>query len=252
MATFLVNHDIIEYTVNGVQVGQDIKNVLHYRFESLVAGDITLENTLDSFQDWWQSQVLALISDSLEVTSYVAKRIGSLIGPQSQPRQRYNAYAEVAGALPADAGQVAGAFLPTYVAVSGKKKTDGPGETFYPAGNPTALVMNAEKFFRGGIRIGGIVELDTEAAQGNDLTVAAATAWQQNLTDLISFAVVGGGGGIGAMKMCVVSAAADGLARQIAAGPANTFTPAYQMVDSIPLNPFVGSQLSRKQRVGGS
>jgi len=251
MAVTLVNGDICQLTTRALLVGQTCMNVVDYRMGVPAQGG-TLEQMIQGWRTLWRDHILPLLTTSFVVEEYVAKRWSKVVGPYNQPRPRFDGIAVLAGDPDDDNGEVAGAFLPSYVAVSGKKVSDGPQSTQYKFGTPIANIVGAEKVFKGGIRLAGIVEADTEAAQGNDLTVTAENAFEDALDEMLSFIWQGNSASVGVANMVISSLYWEGNARNTNIVVAPPWVLALQDVTDLICSPLVGSQVSRKQRATGA
>jgi hypothetical protein len=250
----LAEDDKIRITVNGVASGQAIKNVLWYNLDALV-GAIDSSLIVAAFQTSWQASVIPVLSDSYEVASYMVERFSLLtqkpptVPPTGiKPRLRFNVKHKLLG-TGADQGDVAGAALPTYVAAAYTRNSNGPQDTEYMPPSPSPGVFAREKQFRSSMRLGPLPETYTEAAAQNDLTDAAVAALEDIGTDLMTFNVASGANTAN-FDMVIPSVWQDGLLRSCALADPD-FVMAFQIVDSMVLQPLVTSQVSRKQRSGG-
>lgn len=250
----LVEGDVIKITVNGIAANQSVLNVLWYYLETLV-GTVDSSLIAAQFRTMWRAVVCAPLSDTYEVNEYIVQRFSQLYQkPPTVPpsgiklSQRFNVKHVLLGEA-ADAGQVAGAALPTYVAVSYARRSFGPQDTIYkPSAGPG--IADNEKQFRSSMRIGPIPEDYTEAADQNVLTAAAVTALEDVGTDLMSFNVPDGGDNAN-FDMVIPSEWQDGIPRSsgLVSPP---LAMAFQYVESMTLHPYVSSQVSRKQKLSGA
>lgn len=241
MAVNAGNH--VEITVLASASGQSIINVLNYRAGLTNAAPHTLEDFLTEFRDEWRTGILPLLHESYVIQAYVGRVISSMVflppippqGPNARPAIRYSEQFILQGAGASDTGDKITDAHPTFTAISAQKVCG-------PVTDPAGVVLPAEKIIRGGIRLGPIVEADTEALEGNALTAAAAAA---ALAGLIVIQVVALGGDT--MNMEVLSFYKDLNHRVI--GPLPTFATA--TVSSFLVNPFISTQVTRKQRARG-
>ncbi len=221
---------IVEISVNGVASGQAINNVFHYKPVTLNPNFVTtLQQCLEAFRTMWRNTVLGGLSTSYAVLRYKGR---ALIGTRVDPANPNNIIlnigdvGDLTGDPITDLGGTAGAALPTYTAMT-LRKLSGVGG----------------KRKKGSCRLGPIPESYTEAADQNKLT-AAATA--------VGLVAAGGLKGtlgpvvVGDTLVPVIMSRASLFPTPPAVQP--NMTGKWIGISDILLNPYVGSQVSRKQR----
>lgn len=232
MAFSIQQDDVIEVTIKGKLLEQDALNVFHLCGvvePAWVAPDPTSTQLLAAIRVNWDTDIIPLLSAEY---SYTLVQIGRISGykmpvpplPQ-KPIPLFNAIDEsllapVLGLGNADC-------LPSYCAVSGRKKTNTPG-----------------KRYRGGIRFAGVPETDADqgTTRDNYLTAVALPLWQAGWVAL----------GLGAftpnanndLRMGVFSL------RDMQANNPPGVVPVpsdfWAKMSGAPLNAYLGSQVSRK------
>ena len=223
----LTEMTLAEIRVLGVADGQAIVNTFYLGLNppsGNPARSVTLTGLLASFATQWQTFALPQLSSSYSVQRYEARSIIGRLPPAlplfPRPRVSYDDFALQAGVLPADQGTVVGEVLPTYVAVSIQRRTNLVGR------------QN-----RGAFRLSPIVEADTTF---NALTAGAVSDFQGVGTALGTATPA-----IGLFfyefrifrKTALLAATGTVLDMR-------TFS---TKITSIIVNPFVGSQISRKR-----
>lgn len=165
MAELLSVDNVYRFVVTAAAQGQQIMNIMHYRADVQVGATILdLQTALVDLANNWGTILYPKLS-----TEYIVKRfqLWSIIGNQPGKVDTngnpltyvplYGTLLEQAGGA-ADHGTLAGAIVPTFNAVTFRKRTTRPS-----------------KRYRGGMRVGPI--RFTELLD-NDLTAAAVTDWQ--------------------------------------------------------------------------
>lgn len=232
----LIANRVQEVTIRARQQNCDVQTVMHYAAAVDPWVDpATVTSTLLLSNLWaaWLAQIPPRQSDSLVYLDMQIKQVVGWLGgggPGLSPIPMYDAQDELV--LIGQAGLVLGAHLPTYVAVTGRKRTPTPSRRY-----------------TGSIRFGGIVEADTEAAQGNFLTAAAQTAWNNAWTNFRGSFIQSGANAADDSRLVVLSMRALSLGAPMGV-PVNTrgFS---SSVTGGSVNGYVGSQLSRKFRQPG-
>jgi hypothetical protein len=237
----------VEVTVLGAASGQQVMNVMHYR---AVDGSLptTIQGFVNQFRTEWRDNFIPLLHDSYVAQAYLARVISGMIWlgasdvppTLTRPAVRYSEQAIAQGGTALDTGDLVGAAHPTFTAVSAEKVC---GQVFDASIPPVALTQ--EKLIRGGMRIGPIVEVDTEVAEGNALTAAKTAAVAAALGTIRHIAVPGEG----EVDMEVLSFEKNRLPRTLPISGLPTF--AHALVTSFIVNPFASTQVSRKQRARG-
>lgn len=215
--------DVYEVSVNGLCAAQAFVNRYHFLCTAAVAGDGFLD-VLAALQTRLQVNIYPYLAVGFSATKYKLKKIDfvtTAAGPPVTYPVTYDTQAEIPGNV-ADVGTLATDALPTYAAASVRVQT--------------ALVG---KSFRGSKRYGPLVEAQTLAGSGNQLTatmISNFTAGANTLT--VPFAYFAGS----ECKWVVWSAKQTYLL-----SPTNPAVGA-TLVTSCVCNTYLGSQVSRKQR----
>lgn len=219
----------VQITVRGQSNGQSVVNVLHYIPSMLApAFSSTPDQILNAFRSAWRAAVLPHISQHYAAVEYALVEIRGTEADPNNPnafRLRLGEAGVIAGVAVSDQGVLTTDPLPTYCAATFQKRT-----------------LEAGRSKRGSLRLGGIVEAQTEATQPNTLTAAARNALANVstfLTQVLSTGVAGD-----TLNPCVFSR--ELLLRGV--NPKNDTLGARFAITKVILNAFVGSQVSRKQR----
>lgn len=247
MPTAIDEGEVLELEVKGIADNQEILNVMHYIVRS-IAGSPTLEDVVQGMVNLWTT-IVAELSDSYDFTQVLGRRVTGI--DPSTVNHPFTYDAQALSVLPSPvAGGVSGAALPTYVGASVRKVTSGVVNVEYISPGTPADPYTGEKVFRGSMRLGPIPETYTEAADQNRLTAAASAAMLAVVEDLEGLASSSGGGtNTSVSEMVVASRFLNQLGRADVALVRNVV--GIQPVENLIINPFVGSQVSRKRRPSG-
>lgn len=237
----VVGQSMLEINVLGSCSGQNAHSILHYWVGNPAGGNITLDEVLEEFATLWRLAVLPLVTTQYNVVSYRARNIAGITGlTPSSVEWVYGSEDFLAGGA-GDFGLAAPPTLPTYVAATVRKLTSGGADTDYYPIPPT--IPPVERRFRGSLRIAGIPEGSTQSGDPNLLDGGVITGATPALQDLVNIIVAPPSTFTVTLDMLVASMTAGGVTRTGAAGAP---TAGYQFVDNLVINPYVGSQLSRK------
>lgn len=231
---FLTSTRVYQWTVRGMADGQSILNVYHGNVET-PGGDPIAENTFtfrqlnEALRAWNRANILPLVGSNLRVERYdIAELLFSGVNPDLSRRITTGFPDELAGDPESDIGSLDAPFLPTYVAASAVLK-----------GQVLGTVV------RGGKRWGTLAEAQTEDAGGNTLTAAAANAFTTVVDAMPFFLAVVAGQVVWNWRVFARRQAELGDDPDMALYSTRILTGN--------VNPFVGSQVSRKRgRAGGS
>ena len=219
--------DLVQITVNGVQSGQRVTNVLHYTPDGPADPQVTsAEIYLQTFRTNWRSEVLPVLVSGYTVLSYEAIVIaGTKAGPPDGPAKVLDLTdtAVLVGVPANDTGSGEGAPLPTYTTATFRKVTGLAG-----------------KRRRGSMRLRGIIQDLTETSDGNRLTAAGVTALQP-VAEFLNSALAG----LGTESLLPVVFSRKTLFEKD--GAVNNVLDTFTIITGFLLNQIVGSQLSRKQ-----
>lgn len=231
MAGPVMSYDTV-YEVSVKGRGKDlgrIDNVQHLRFvDTIVANLGDLHECLNNWALFWQAFILPNCSVHYEVLQYTIKEINgwSFIGPNKAIH--YGMTAVLAGNGGTDVGGIITDGLPNYVAFTVQKKTSTAGRRY-----------------RGSMRVGGVVEADTDE---NTLQPAAITWMTAAADELINNHISVNVADTEFIDWCVFSKTnlfADATLEFPAVGLVRS---ASKVVTGKIVNLNVGSQTSRKVR----
>lgn len=250
--------DFIEVRVIGEAEGQAIINRFHYRLTSFATPNP--DNILDvptAFRAAWRDKILPLLTDNYRVLRYEALHIvdATLLVPPAGngPVFRYGTAAVIngdAGVGGADRGQVDETIsngFPTYVAAGVRKVCGQTRET-----DDDAIV---NRRLRGGCRIGPLPEADTDVGAPNNIDAALITALEDafNTGGDDGLLIIGDDEGVDTTiaQMHVLGLYLGNnepypTEADPPAGRGDNFL--YAPVTSVTINPYITSQVSRKQR----
>lgn len=228
--------------IQGVLAGQSVQNVLHYSSE----GNTT--PSANSFalavQSHWRANVLPLVSSAYSVLTYTAALIegAPLRDPTAIPLRNRWAYSDAAAVAGnnSDVGGKSGNAAPSLVAF-GFTKICG---SWYSAGDNAQVPLGG--IGRGSIRIAGVLEGDTidgDPDQVNKITAGRLLELQTLCLTLLD--IVDDRNGV--LAELGVLRKEDGLGP--IQKPAGTGSFQWSPVRSMTLNPYVTSQVSRKQSI---
>lgn len=237
----LTPNEHIQVEIHAVASGQAVLNVLHYKVHSTAPGTHTLAAWLDAFRTIFRVEILPLLHETYDVQAYSARTIEGMIdlNPEALPADarpvlRFNDQEVLQGAA-ADVGGVATPALPTYAAVSVAKVCG-------PVTKPDLTPLTGEKLLKGGMRWGPIVEADTQTDEPNALDETTVSDWQSAVDGILSISV-----DTTTCQMEVLSFFKNTLPRREGLTP--VFARAH--VNSVLVNPYASTQVSRKQRPRG-
>jgi hypothetical protein len=220
-------NDVVQITVNAVQAGQRITNVLHYVPIGTVDPMLTsLGAFLTAFRTLWRDSMLPVQTTTLFVQEYVGVVIrGTVAAPGGDGGKVLDLgdIVTLVGDVVDDSGTAIGDTLPTNIAISYRKSTGQAGRTK-----------------RGGFRLGGALEAYTQAGSPNELTNAAIT-----VLETPRLALEANLAGVGGEFLTPVVFSRTTLFSK--PGPENNTTGTWTLIEQILLNGLVGTQQSRKQ-----
>lgn len=223
-------------TVRGVMHDQSIINEFWYRN---TGGADTAENLATNFSSRWASMICPRVSNAYSVLQYdVRKLFGAVatdpVVPAAGSTWRWSEQF-IKNGTTADAGLIAaGVAMPSFVAV-GFTKTVGPWF------NADATNAPGLKLGRGSGRIAGPAEEYTGAAGSNRIIPASLDAWRNALETLRILNVAG------TWDMIIATNSYEGAPVTTGDPPVPSYRYAY--VTGISVNPYMTSQISRKQRI---
>jgi len=223
--------DVCRIRVNGICDGQAVLNILDYRVYKSGGGSpgTSVNEVVNLFRAVWRTDLLPLISSAYTVIDYTVTQIVGrtktppAVGPANFV---YGERDQLVGVPGTDVGGAAGSDYPTFVTVSGVKRT-----------------LKAGREQIGGIRISPVLET---VATENTLTSTALT----NFDAAFSFLESIPGTGIGDVIQLVVFHQAGYLGRKAdhVLSPSDKPTDHTDDVVSLKTRKYVGSQVSRKRR----
>lgn len=236
----LVASNVYEFTPLAECSGQSVNTVLHYLWSPDQADPIQELTALAAMINVWETNIVPLLATGYTVQQYELKQVtGVGLSATGVPSLTTNA----ATVVPGDASGVSPAGidgLPTYVTATFRKNSSGVSTTEY---RPVlGAILAGEKRFRGRIGISPIAESNTQLTNVNLFTNGAYDALDDAMDPMVSIPVQEGLF-TGTMRLVIVSLI-KGAAVRISGGGVPLF--AFQLVDGFTLNPYVGSQLSRK------
>lgn len=252
----MTSGDKFRIQIFGEMYGQAVINSFDYYQSTGTESSLTI---LTAWQAIFRAEFIALLSDAYKVNQYEIKRLESIYPiftpnnvPQAfpsiasqgpPPAPRWDSASAIAGSA-SDVGDVAGTCLPSFCAVNFRKVCDG----FERSDLVTPLP--GEKKPRGSFRISGIPEAYTEDAAGNELTDAILASFVDAGEAIREFDAGGAH-----CHMLVTSFVKDKFYRsEPELVDAVTFYRNYYAVadvTSLVPSPYISSQVSRKQTVGG-
>lgn len=237
--------NIWNVVVRGEMLGQSVVNVLSYIAESPLHSPLTFDaNTvLDAFRERWRTYILLGCSQTYSVVSYLVRKAGGaqFVDPSATPIVSNIVYTEsaVANGTSNDVGGQAGPVFPSFVAV-GAQKACGPWLRNDTGGTDEIPLSTSPK---GGIRIAGTLEADTNTLE-HKLNAAALSVWTTRISALTPIPVGGNPG----LTMAVTTTRVNGATLFDPGVPPTAFFAAAR-VNSLAVNPYMTSQVSRKQRL---
>lgn len=237
--------------VKGLLFGQACDNTFYYLPSLVDAADANNAN-LD-FRTNWRQYILPRLSPEYSVLFYETRRISGVVQllnttvvppvPYVPPRgnYRYDNFVRFSG-IGTDVGSNVNAdAFPSFNAVGASKACVGWADP------TTTLPIPLTKAPRGRTSFGGIPRLSTQpTTDGNKLTVAELTSWQAACAQIVRPEQFGR-----RYLLCVVTHTGPGGGQLF-----NTANPPepiyyYSVVSSLSPNPFITSQVSRKQTISG-
>jgi len=219
----LAHDDLYEVSLIQKFLNQVCINVLHYsaRSEAAWVDPHTSQDLLTAIATAWDTNMAPNLSDGLTLDQLTIRSVVGWMGTVEVPRPLYFALDTL---VPVGiAGTVAGAALPSYAAVTARKRTGFAGRKY-----------------NGSLRQAGIVEADST---GNLLTGGAAAAFQTAINDtfLADLAL-----GVNDQIEVGVFSLSDMVFNNIIPGPVPVASVYWAKVTSMPINEYLGSQVSRK------
>lgn len=240
---------VYQVKIKGSLMGQSCDNTLYLMPDG--PGPAPAQAINDFVREWWQATVLPMVSNKYRVIYYSTRRIAGLVwkNPVDFTKgslYRYDNHIRTGGKA-VDYGRRLVDVLPSLLAVGFAKSADD----YFLAETDDELPNSKQP--HGGIRIGGIVRENINVAT-NELETAAVTSWSavgeqlvmpKNATDTFFMALVTNTNG------------------GVYLEPSHTWLPTYirkpdddtlpwyavAKVNALSLNPFVTSQVSRKQTI---
>jgi len=247
----VANGTYLRFKVRQQQYLQEVLNVVDYKlFEG---DDIPIEEICSDLRSHWKTWILSSQVDDLKVVDWELSAYHHVTdegaGTEEDPLRIKIHFGEshiINGG--ADAGLLGDNPLPTFVAVSGSKTGSGlTTELTEAAGQTPNLVKDTP--MRGGIRFGGISEDHTKDAQGNELATVVGSnwlgSWQAAATELVAPQFRYGATVLYRLQMQIRSDYGPGGVARVSGGSARI---RFRPVSGIVINPYVGSQTTRKQR----
>jgi len=223
---------VAEVTVRAEMEGQAIINVLHYAWTGLNPPVLPMPTALqfaNSFRETWRGLILANICAAYMVNFYDVVEIFDRTVDAGSSDPVYGLSGSLAGGAAADAGGVAAAPLPTTSTISVKKHTPVIGRSY-----------------RGSLRLSGFQESEVTVNRIQDVPLARLSF------DLAAlYTVVDPGLATASLQLVVFS-------RKSYFGPDAFPNPGLRPrsqatpVSLLKVNPYVGIQGSRRQRMGGA
>lgn len=229
----IVSGGLYEIRVIGTQQGQAAINIFHFKegeFNDPSEAD-TIQAGLTAFRAKWRLNILPKVSDSYAVFQYEIQSILDNRTPRAVPGPNDELYNIVYGSQfilggeAADVGEIATAALPTCVAAGIRK-----------------VAATTERWGRGSWRLCGLVEADTEAVTCDQLTALRKASILANATAMLQVTV-----GETPMSLDMVVFGKTTWLKQ--ANPSTPRDNYVSVVDSVVVNPFVTTQVSRKRRI---
>lgn len=238
---------IVVVEVSGSLDEQICDNVLHYR--AAFDASLDVEALLTRFRYLWRTFVLPWLSVDYSVIDYDATVIDTtvpinLVEDPVRLTYRYGDAHSFAGTT-LDKGAQPSANLPSFAAAGAAKNCGQWNQPLVSVNNFNgALPVAGTKAPRGSIRFGGIHESFTEN-KGNDLTDTLRSGLQIACNQLLEFTYSGSD----YASMCVVRVRNDNGEPAVISGegPESVFGIQYAIVNSVVVNPYITSQVSRKK-----
>lgn len=233
MPTPIVEDGLYEIRVIGTMQGQAAINIFHYKegeFNNPSEGD-TLESALLAFRAKWRTYVLMNVADDYTVYQYEIQSILDNRTPRDAPGPNDELYNIVYGnqailaGTGSDIGDDATPPLPTCVAAGFRK-----------------VASSTARWARGSFRLCGLLESDTVSAFPDQLTDLRRLNLAAALTNMLQVTV-----GETPMSLDMVVFGRTTWLKQ--ANPSTPRDNYVSLVNSLILNPFVTTQVSRKRRV---
>jgi len=229
----LAHDGLYEIALLGECLDQDAFNILHYSARAKAAwlGTPTMATLVSAVMTRWTATLKTVQGAAYILPLIECRRIiGYTEGPAPKfpPRPLYS---EFFAAVQTGVGDVAGNWLPSYVAATCRKRTGLAGRRW-----------------QGSFRLAGLAESQTDAAlASNYLTAAAHAAITTAWNDFANVDLNLGGNdeiecGVLSLRQMQVSVGIPGPV----INPANYWNP----MQSTLVNQFVGSQVSRKVNHG--
>ena len=234
MAIPVMQNDIIEIRMKGLVEGQDVLNIYHVDADDGAGGPppagLTLLDVLEGWKTFWRTHVLPLLTNVYFIQVYEAAKVVEVnaVPVPGQP-DRYNLQyvgpVEIIGDFN-DQGQLIADSMTSMTAIGLRKRA-------------TRNLSN----LRGGMRIGPRPESATESVTGNPnrWTQVAVTEHQTLASEFEQPQTINSPVGAFDTYLGILSRS---LASVTPLVPSN----GYARVDSVVANPYVTSQVSRKQR----
>lgn len=224
----LVSQNVYELTVHGRDTvsSQSIINRWFVDTIGAAAPPPTFQELLTTFRSWWRNNILPQVHQQYVVDKYACRHLTDVEPVSTSPRRvRYlfDLGEELTGDASIDFGARGVAMLPTYVAVSFNQRTGVLGRSY-----------------RGGKRFACIPEADTNA-EGNRLDPAILTNWQTVAGN------IPGGKSLGHTDWFFFFGIMPGTPYGFTDPPHVPPWEWFTRITTVLVNPYVGSQVSRKQ-----
>lgn len=243
MAFNLVDTFFVEVEVRGRAQGQTILNILHYRVINL-EGAVESTDALVAVNALWLAEFIPLLHTAYtHQTTFIRTVEDLVLGVEGDPRLVYG-FVDERPPSPIPGGGDGSDGLPTYVTVNAYKRSAGTLTTDYHPRVPSPVIPT-EKLYKGRVGVGSLGEGVTAPAGGNELTALARTNFQDAVDTLTEIAVDVSPGNRCDLALQILSMFRNGAVRPAAGG---LRTMAFQLADSILVQPNVGTQNSRKAK----
>jgi len=232
---------ILQVRIAGSIHEQRISNVLYYA-KTVGEGNASLSAFAEKMRSMWRVWIVPKTSANYTALSYDVRQIGAPIWKNMTDITqgslwRYDAQTILPGNLAGDTGPGgSGTCFPSFVAVGCSKK----GGHLRRASNDVVVAGAVPP--TGGIRIAGILESITQGSGDNRLIPSWQNDFQDAFDQLSEFDADGK-----TFTMCMVTLNANGSPLQTGDPPQPDY--AYSLVQGVAINPYLTSQISRKQSI---
>lgn len=230
----LDNNYVQEVSFHAKYDGQDIVNVCHFGPPAAggwpdPANPPTSLQLLNALIVRWTNTWEALQSSLMAYGRVECRQVNGWFSPFGLPDTGHPMYNAVDVAVWPGFGDIVADSLPSFAAVTMRKNTNRPGRSF-----------------RGSMRIGGVPEVDTLATNGSFLAPAPLGLWQVAADAFRALITLTVGPPDNVVILNVFGFRAMVVATPTFSGTPQVTNPWADPVTSSLVNPYLGSQVSRK------